>query len=573
MDYPLPKRALLASFLVSLIFPLLIFLFLSPLIDRAMVAESTEEAYRVADYLGKHLGLNREKLAPGAHDDRLQREINYISESLGLYGACIVASDGRIAYSTEETKVGHRAVPGVLGEVLKKGRRHASFISEGNISPEGFPAEGSMVEAYVPVQEGGRVIGAIAVHYDVSGVHGEMGRIKSIFALMLFVLSFGVLVLLSFYLLREERLQKLKARAEDELAQEQIKAETVFSSMGDNIIIQDRDYRVVYQNAVNREVYGDRKGEYCYSVYEGIDHVCPDCPVELTYRDGGIHKVEKEVATQAGPVNLEITASPLKNSAGEIVAGIKVVRDITEKRRLEDQLRHAQKMEAIGTLTSGISHEFNNLLTSIIGFSELLLEMVSDAEQRRYLEAIYSSGKRAEQLTRGLLAYSRKQIADRKQVSLNAIVSDLLPLLENITGIDISLRIGFSREEVVITADRSQMEQVIINIISNARDAMEGRGEIAIATARVVVDAEFADRHGLGNKGDSLCMLSIKDNGPGMDSDTVERIFEPFFTTKDVGKGTGLGLSIAYGIVVQHGGALDVISAPGQGTEFRIYLI
>jgi signal transduction histidine kinase len=381
-----------------------------------------------------------------------------------------------------------------------------------------------------------------------------------------------VLVLFSIYLIRAERLKQRSIQAEEELLQEQIKAETVFSSLGDNIIIQDRDYRVIYQNAVNREAFGDRKGQYCYKVYEGLDHICPGCPVELSYQDGGIHKIEKEVQTPGGLRNMELTASPLRNKDGEIVAGIKVVRDITERRRLEGQLRQVQKMDAIGTLTSGISHEFNNLLTSIIGFSELLLETAKGQEEQRYLEAIYSSGKRAEQLTRGLLAFSRKQIANRRPVQLNTIVRDLIPLLENITGVDISIRLELSGEDPVITADRNQVEQVIINMINNARDAIDGAGEITIATAPVVVDADFAAEHGSGKEGDRLCLLSIKDNGPGMDGDTREKIFEPFFTTKEVGKGTGLGLSIAFGIVTQHGGLMDVISAPGEGTEFRIYM-
>jgi len=552
---------------------LLIFLILSPLIEKAIVEESTEEAYNVADYLGDHLALSPDKLAPGARDAFVVSEIRYIKDSFNLYEICILAEDGRTAYSTGDTLEGRKLSPEILDGVLHKGKRTASFSRRGGTTQEGNVSATSMVKAYVPVKLKGQVIGAIGVHYDISSLHGDISRIKTFFALMLFVLSFSVLVLISYYLVRAERIEQLRAKAEGELVQEQIKAETVFSSMGDNIIIQNRDYKVIYQNALNREIYGDRKGEYCYKVYEGLDHVCPDCPVELTYMDGAIHKTEKVVDTPKGQMNFELTATPLRNPAGEIIAGIKVVRDISDRRRLEDQLRHAQKMEAIGTLTSGISHEFNNLLTSIIGFSELLLETAGGGtEERRYLEAIYNSGRKAESLTRGLLAYSRKQITDRTPVSLNSIIRDLMSLVDNITGVDIRVNLELSNEDLVITADRNQIEQVLVNIITNARDAMPEGGELSIATAPITLDSGFVREHGFGNEGERFCLVSIKDTGTGMDPLTMERVFEPFYTTKDVGKGTGLGLSIAFGIVSQHGGYMDVMSTQGKGTEFRIYL-
>lgn len=435
-----------------------------------------------------------------------------------------------------------------------------------------FPIEGPVVDAYVPVMDGRRVVGGIAVHYDISGMYGEMGSLKKLFAAMLFVISFVAMLMVSFYLVRAERGRQMRVSAEEALVQEQIKAETVFSSLGDNIIVQDRDYRIIYQNSVNRDTFGDHKGEFCYGVYEGLGHICPDCPVELSYRDGGIHKTEKVVKTPKGLLHLELTASPLRNPEGQIVAGIKVVRDITDRKRLEEQLRHVQKMEAIGTLTSGISHEFNNLLTSITGFSEMLLDMNPEGDSLKYIDAIHKSGKRAEALTRGLLAYSRKQIADRSNVSLNGIIRDIEQMLVNIIGVNIRMRLDLAAEDLTLLADRSQIEQVLVNIITNAGDAMPRGGELTIRTASVLADEAFMQRHGQGSNGDRYCLISVRDTGAGMDSDTVDRMFEPFFTTKDVGSGTGLGLSIVYGIVHQHGGFVDVTSTPGEGTEFNVYL-
>jgi len=563
----------LVSFILSLIFPLLIFLMLSPLIDRAMVNESTVESVRIAEYLSGHLGLNGKNLAPGGRDEWIAAEVSHINRSFGLSEICVIAGDGRVAYSSEEGRIGRKIQGGLIKSLLEKGQGYNAFKQPGEVSLEGFPIENHVIETYVPVRDGQRVVGGISVFYDISSVLDELGFMKKLFAAVLFIISFGAMIMVSIYLVGAERGKQKRERVEEALIQEQLKAETVFSSLGDNIIIQDRDYRIIYQNAINRDVYGDRKGEFCYKAYEGLDNICPDCPVELTYKDGGIHKTEKEVNTPNGMAYFELTASPLRNSSGDIVAGIKVVRDITEKRKLEEQLRHVQKMEAIGTLTSGISHEFNNLLSSIIGFSEMQLDLEpGDERSRQYTEAIYQSGKRAEALTRGLLAYSRKQIANKNILSINGIIRDIENLMQNVIGSNISMRLDLSEKDLIVHADRNQIEQVLVNIITNARDAMPEGGTLTISTSAVNGDREFVQKHGFGADGEKYCLISIKDTGSGMDAATLDKMFEPFFTTKDVGTGTGLGLSIVYGIVSQHGGVVDVISSPGEGTEFRVYL-
>lgn len=574
MKYYLPKKALIISFLASLLFPLLIFLFLSPLIDRAVVSESKEEAFRVADYLGSKLDLNAENVALKATYERMAHEIESINRSFGLYETCIISSEGAIVYSSREEQQDTVVRKDVFSKLLREGQRHAAFRKKGELSLEGFLLQSTVIESYTPILEGGKALGLLAVFYDISGVLSEMNMLKSIFGLILFLMSFGVMLLVSVYIVRAERSRLHRSRAEEALEEEQIKAEAVFSSMGDNVIIQDRDYKVTYQNLINREMYGDRRGQYCHKVYEGLDHVCPDCPVELTYRDGGIHKTEKEVRTPQGLAHLELTSSPLRNHSGEIVAGIKVVRDITERKALEEQLRHVQKMEALGTLTSGISHEFNNLLSSIIGFSEMLLDKPDkNPARQKYINAIHVSGKKAAVLTKGLLAYSRKQISNRNPVSLNSIVQDMESIMTRVIGTNITVHMDLAPETPDIMADRHQIEQVIVNIITNARDAMPDGGEIFIRTMRATPDELFIQRHGLEPEDGPYSVISIRDTGSGMDKGTQEKIFEPFFTTKDVGEGTGLGLSIAYGIITQHGGLMEVLSTPGMGAEFRVYLV
>jgi PAS domain S-box-containing protein len=258
---------------------------------------------------------------------------------------------------------------------------------------------------------------------------------------------------------------------------------------------------------------------------------------------------------------------------GGQVAGIVLnMRDVTLQRRVEVHLRNAQKVEALGTLTGGIAHDFNNRLTAIIGYGSLIRSQpgISDLV-REYVDLLLVSAKRSAELTQGLLAYSRKQTLNPVPLALNDMVRDLEKFFPPIIGEHISLCIELSKESPVVRADRGQMEQVLFNLVGNARDAMDGVGRLTIATGAAFLDADFVAAQGYGESGD-YAILSVTDTGAGIDAATLEKIFEPFFTTKEVGKGTGLGLSIVYGIVKQHEGFINVLSEPGLGTTFWLYL-
>ncbi len=264
---------------------------------------------------------------------------------------------------------------------------------------------------------------------------------------------------------------------------------------------------------------------------------------------------------------------------GRVTATEGIFRDITERRRaeeertrLESQLRHAQKIEAIGTLTAGVAHEFNNIMTAIIGFGELVQEgMAQDDPSRTYMDMVLASAMRATHLTQGLLAYSRKQIMHPRPVSVNGIVRNVEKLLSRLLGEHIELRSLQSEEEMMVMADAGQIEQVLVNLATNARDAMPDGGLLTITTGRVTQDHAFIRRHNYGKPG-TYAVITVADTGMGIAEETRERIFEPFFTTKESGKGTGLGLAVVYGIVKQHGGYIDVASGQGRGTLFTIYL-
>lgn len=248
------------------------------------------------------------------------------------------------------------------------------------------------------------------------------------------------------------------------------------------------------------------------------------------------------------------------------------INDISENKRLEGQLRQAQKMESIGTLAGGVAHDFNNILTAIIGYGQLtLMKMATDNPHRANIQHILDSADRAAHLTKDLLLFSRKQPVDRKLVDLNEGIQKLGKFLTRVIGEDVALKITLSGGVMPVRADSYQIDQILMNLATNARDSMPQGGTFTISTDRIMLDATAAAANGLAAPG-KYALISVSDTGQGMDENTRQRIFEPFFTTKEVGKGTGLGLPVVYGIVKQHDGAVNVYSEPGQGTTFRIYL-
>jgi signal transduction histidine kinase/CheY-like chemotaxis protein len=269
-------------------------------------------------------------------------------------------------------------------------------------------------------------------------------------------------------------------------------------------------------------------------------------------------------------IPVEISIGPLATREGALVTA--AIRDITERKQLEQQFRQSQKMEAVGQLAGGIAHDFNNLLTVINGHSEMALQLLkADDPLHSNLEQIKEAGDRAASLTRQLLAFSRKQILEPKVLDLNAIVTNLDKMLQRLIGEGIALQTALAPALGRVKADSGQIEQVLINLAVNARDAMPQGGRLTIEAANVELDGHYAAQHVAVQPGPYV-MLAVSDTGCGMDAETQARIFEPFFTTKGQGKGTGLGLSTVHGIVKQSGGYIWVYSEPGRGTTFKIYL-
>jgi PAS domain S-box-containing protein len=290
-------------------------------------------------------------------------------------------------------------------------------------------------------------------------------------------------------------------------------------------------------------------------------------------RGESFHDLEIRGRRQDGTlIWASVNVRPVKNAAGVVAHYEWSFADISERRQLEAQLRQAQKMEAVGQLAGGVAHDFNNLLTVIGGRCYLMLgKLPTDDPLRREVELVRGAAERAARLTHQLLAFSRKQVLEPRVLDLNETMGGIEPLLRRLIGehieISVSPQAGLGR----VKADAGQLEQVILNLAVNARDAMPQGGRLALETADVVIDPAVARRAHDAEAG-AYVMLSVTDSGHGMDAKTRAQIFEPFFTTKEVGKGTGLGLATVYGIVKQSGGFIEVESEPGQGASFKVYL-
>jgi PAS domain S-box-containing protein len=269
---------------------------------------------------------------------------------------------------------------------------------------------------------------------------------------------------------------------------------------------------------------------------------------------------------------LESYAVPFYDEKNKKFVMLSVTRDVTERRKLEEQLSQAAKMEAIGTLTGGIAHDFNNILTVIMGYGEILEEEMDPSDRsRHYVGQILAASKKGATLIDSLLAFSRKQVIHSRAVEVTDIVRSAEQLLPRLMGRDIELKAVLTDESLTIMADPGQIERVLVNLASNARDAMPNGGLLIITTKEVELDDAFVGSRGYGKAG-RYALITVADTGTGMNEETRERLFEPFFTTKGTGKGTGLGLSTVYGIIRQHNGYINVYSEPGKGSSFNVYL-
>ncbi len=343
------------------------------------------------------------------------------------------------------------------------------------------------------------------------------------------------------------------------------------------IIITDTEGNIEYTNPKFSQLTGYLSGEAMGKkpLFLQAGELAEEAHEQLwaTITAGRVWSGEIRNRKKSGEVFWEsATISPIRNKGGEITHFVVIKEDITERKQLEAQLRQAQKMEAVGQLAGGIAHDFNNILSTIIGYGHLVRDRMGGEDPLRVnVEQILESAEKAAEVSHGLLAFSRKQVISPRPVSINEIVRQFDKLICRVIGEDIELKYALTERDPIVMADVAQLEQVLMNLATNARDAMPGGGRFIVSTDVTGIDDGFIKAHGFGEPG-RYAVVAVSDTGAGMDKKTKAKIFEPFFTTKEIGKGTGLGLAMAYGIIKQHDGFINVYSEPGKGTTFKIYL-
>lgn len=371
-------------------------------------------------------------------------------------------------------------------------------------------------------------------------------------------------------------------RAEEELRHQLRLTQAITKSLGEGVYALDEHGLLIFMNPAAEQALGWKEDELRgREIHDLIHYLRPDgsrrpaheCPLLQVLQTGEITKLDIDVLVRRNGslIPVSYTASPLITN-GTVMGAVLVFRDITRQKALEEQLCQARKMELVGELAAGMAHDFNNLLTIIDGLAARLLDQPALSEQsEKEFRAILGAGERAAALTQRLLAFSYPQSLEPRELSLNKVVEGLDPMLRRLLAEDIQLTVRLARESCYLNADQAQLEQAIVNLVVNARDAMRHGGELEIRTALVSLGRSNPDLRP-GAKPGTYVVLAIQDSGCGIESADLNRIFEPFFTTKKAGRGTGLGLSIVYRFVEQNGGYMRVESTPGQGALFVIYL-
>ena len=384
-------------------------------------------------------------------------------------------------------------------------------------------------------------------------------------------------------LLLSQRAQRQLLAQQKQSAESLRAAEAKFrgllESAPDPVVVVNREGHIVLVNAQAEEAFGYRREDL---LGQPMDILVPErlrakC---LEYRTMFLRGPQRSpqgaaleiygLRREGSEFPVEIKLSMLETEEG--VWGCAAVRDLTERRKLEQQFRQAQKMESIGTLAGGIAHDFNNLLTVILSYSSYLAEeLPSVSKYHRAAEQVHLAAERGSALTRQMLAFSRQQVFELRVLNVNDIIGNLLKMLQRIIGEHIEIKTLLAGELAAVKSDAGQLEQVVMNLCVNARDAMPDGGRLTLETQNVELDEDFVRAH-VGAAAGLHVLLTVTDTGMGIDAETQARIFEPFFTTKGPGQGTGLGLAMVYGVVKQSGGYISVYSEKGKGTSFKIYL-
>ncbi len=498
--------------------------------------------------------------------DDVKKVAEELAEHLELMKLQLFSPTGEVIFSSDPEDIGTINDKRYFHEIVARGNPYTKVVQKNSKSSEGQVVAMDVVETYVPIMDGERFIGAFEIYYDITSRTQRLHSIVFRSSLIPIVVMAIFLVLFITMLARSDREMinvqnnEMSVRYQSPFYSLLMITISIFTAESVVMLLIDK---LPSMSPLNETIFDSSLLVLFVSPVLYFSLLRP-----LILNISERRRVEEQLRHYTD--NLEELVQERSFELSQ--TNIQLENENIKLKDLQNQLLHAQKMESIGRLSGGIAHDFNNIIAGITGLTLLIKRRMEDSDPLRlYVEQIETAADKAAKLTTGLLAFSRKQKMNLTSVNMNKAIRKLVNILEIVIGEQIEFNISLAERELNIMADHTQLEQVLMNLATNARDAMPQGGSLTIRTEFFEMSDKFIRNNGYGIEGEYV-LVSISDTGMGMDTQEMEQIFEPFFTTKDVNKGTGLGLSIVYGIVKQHNGYIAVESKPREGTTFRLYL-
>ncbi len=622
---PLLRNLLVTSLAVALVFPVYSAFFVFPAINDQIAAATEDEAVRVADYLASFLISRNTVLKAETLSGDMPEKIMRLQKDLRLEKIKIFSEKGKIIFSTDRRDIGETNTREYFDEIVAHNHVFSEIILKNTKSMEGRIVKADVVETYVPILSGGKFAGAFEIYYDITERKQRLNGLVRHIYFVFFGIAATFLATIIALLLKassdtierdaaKEALQnaydsldaqvkertaalteaneKLQAEVEERTAAERAFRQSeeqyrkLIETSTDAIISVDEDMQIVQWNRAASEVFGYRQDEvvgHKMSFLVPAKHMNDHLKGFRRFLQTGVAKILGKTATlearkkDGSAVPVELSISAFQKEGAWVFTSI--IRDITErkkaeeeKRKIEFQLRQAQKMESIGTLAGGIAHDFNNILASIIGYTELAMDDVAEGTAvDKNLQEVYAAGKRAKELVKQILVFARQSEEEVKPVQVSAVAREVLRFIRSSVPATVEIRQSIESDSMVM-GNATQIHQILMNLCTNAAQAMEGRGGVLSVRLRDVAEETGRGRIPEGLRRGSYAKVTVSDTGMGMSPEIVASIFDPYFTTKGPGKGTGMGLSVVHGIVESCGGKITVDSTPGKGSVFTVYL-
>ncbi len=564
--------------------------YLSPAFTSILTRETEDHAVQFAEHFAGMLYDDGFDFKAESISDDFAEKIIHLQESFNFHKARVFSADGTTVFSTEPEEIGEINPKDYFRNIVAKGSPYSKIISKDTLLRQEKTVRRNVVDTYIPVIRNDTFLGAFEFYFDITDHAQEYNRLLLYTNLTTFFITFGLLItILSGYIL-VRRSQAGKRIAEETADRMRHRHDLILNAAGEGILSVDQHGSITFVNSAAADILGYSIEEMlgskahqllCHSRSDGTPYPAEACPFYDSYKGGLVSKNNNEIFWKKDGTSFPVDyiSTPIHENH-QVVGAVIMFQNIgerilSEKERdeLQRQVFRVQRMESVGRLAGGVAHDFNNLLTGIIGYAGLCGEQVDpDSTMAADLREVATLAGQASNLTRQLLAFSRQQMLEQEIVNLNTIVTGIVKMLRRLIGENVELVFKQSEEPCIVKADAGQIEQVLVNLAINARDAMPNGGILTISTSRVNIPQDELPRTDKPMQPAVYAKMTVKDTGAGIDKETISQIFDPFFTTKEFGRGSGMGLSTVYGIIEQHHGTIQVESGPGEGTCFTIYL-